>query len=202
MQFKLASHCVWSLWGYLSHKLTSVLSSVVGSVCLQHWFLCHDVIMCFSYYNCMIEIIFMMSQCALYVYAWRQMYNNKQSWISNHQPHDCLLNRLFRRRSNKHQSSASLVFVRGIHRWPVNSSHKGSVMRKRFPFDDVITNNMADFFAPNRNKKAKGELCACHRWIPQWRRKCFPLMTSSWRLLTLTLTHLPLVPHMCFSESN
>ena len=62
------------------YQLTSVRSSVVGSV-LQHWFLCHDVIMCFSYYNCMIEIIFMMSQCALYVYAWRQMYNNKQSWI-------------------------------------------------------------------------------------------------------------------------
>ena len=38
----------------------------------------------------------------------------------------------------KHQSSASLAFVRGIHRSPVNSPHKGQVMRKRFPFDDVI----------------------------------------------------------------
>ena len=38
----------------------------------------------------------------------------------------------------KHQSSASLAFVRGIHRWSVNSPHKGSVTRKRFPFDDVI----------------------------------------------------------------
>ena len=38
----------------------------------------------------------------------------------------------------KHQSSASLAFVRGIHRWLVNSSHKGPVMRKMFPFDDVI----------------------------------------------------------------
>ena len=38
----------------------------------------------------------------------------------------------------KHQSSASLAFVRGIHRWPVNSSHKGPVTRKLFPFDDVI----------------------------------------------------------------
>ena len=27
----------------------------------------------------------------------------------------------------KHQSSASLAFVRGIHRWPVNSPHKGPV---------------------------------------------------------------------------
>ena len=32
----------------------------------------------------------------------------------------------------KHQSSASLAFVWGIHRWPVNSPHKGPVTRKRF----------------------------------------------------------------------
>ena len=38
----------------------------------------------------------------------------------------------------KHQSSASLAFVREIHRWPVNSPHKGPVTRKMFPFDDVI----------------------------------------------------------------
>ena len=38
----------------------------------------------------------------------------------------------------KLQSSASLAFVRGIHRWPVNSPHKGPVTRKMFPFDDVI----------------------------------------------------------------
>ena len=170
----------------------------------------------------MIEIIFMMSQCALYVYAWRQMYNNKQSWIfksycnflwvnlfvllffiiwifihyhvvvaisiidfifnvfntitlcpircvnglvllsflwldnpfyswvyaitvtrdgvSNHQPRDCLLNRLVGADKRKQQNSASLAFVWGIHlhRWPVNSPHKSPVMRKMFPFDDVI----------------------------------------------------------------
>ena len=33
---------------------------------------------------------------------------------------------------------SSLVFVRGIHRRPVNSPHKGPVTRKMFPFDDVI----------------------------------------------------------------
>ena len=41
----------------------------------------------------------------------------------------------------KHQSSASLAFVRGIHRWPVNSPHKGLVTRKIFTFDDVIMSN-------------------------------------------------------------
>ena len=38
----------------------------------------------------------------------------------------------------KHQSSTSLAFVRGIHQWLVNSLHKGPVMWKMFPFDDII----------------------------------------------------------------
>ena len=36
----------------------------------------------------------------------------------------------------EHQSSASLAFVRGIHRRPVNSPHKGPVTRKMFPFTE------------------------------------------------------------------
>ena len=44
---------------------------------------------------------------------------------------------------SKHQSSASLAFVRGIHRLPVNSPHKkGTVRRKMFPFDDIIMKNL------------------------------------------------------------
>ena len=39
---------------------------------------------------------------------------------------------------SKHQGSASLAFVRGIHRGPVNSPHKWPVTRKMSPFDDVI----------------------------------------------------------------
>ena len=38
----------------------------------------------------------------------------------------------------KHQISASLAFVWGIHRGPVNSPHKWPVTRKMFLFDDVI----------------------------------------------------------------
>ena len=40
----------------------------------------------------------------------------------------------------KHQGSASLDFLRGIHRWPMDSHHKGPVTRKMFPIDDVIMN--------------------------------------------------------------
>ena len=38
----------------------------------------------------------------------------------------------------KHQSSASLAFVRGIHRGPVNSPQKWPVTRKMVPLGDVI----------------------------------------------------------------
>ena len=62
---------------------------------------------------------------------WR---HSERDGVSNHQPHDCLLNCLFRQRWKKHQSSASLAFVQ----WPVNSPHKGPETRKMFPFDDVI----------------------------------------------------------------
>ena len=48
----------------------------------------------------------------------------------------------------KYQSSASLVHVRGIHRWPVNSPLKGPVAREMFPFDDVIMKLRASASAP------------------------------------------------------
>ena len=47
-----------------------------------------------------------------------------------------------------HQSSASLAFVREIHRWPVNSPHKGPVTRKRFSFYDIIMISQAPNFLP------------------------------------------------------
>ena len=50
----------------------------------------------------------------------------------------CLRYHFFRRRSKKTWNSMSLFFVRGIHRWPVDSPHNGPVTRKMFPFDDVI----------------------------------------------------------------
>ena len=67
-----------------------------------------------------------------------QWHHNERDGISNHQPKNCLLNCLFRSRSKKHQSSVSLAFVQGMHQWTVNSLHKGPLMRKMFPFDDVI----------------------------------------------------------------
>ena len=75
--------------------------------------------------------------------AWLQLKSlewrhNGHDGISNHQPHDCLLNRLFKRRSNK----TSKPHVTGL--CEVNSMvtgefpHKWPVTQKMFPFNDVI----------------------------------------------------------------
>ena len=54
--------------------------------------------------------------------------------VSNYQPHDCLLDRLFRRRSKK----TLKLCDSGICAGNSPSPHKWPVARKKFPFDDVI----------------------------------------------------------------
>ena len=66
---------------------------------------------------------------------WR---HNGHDCVSNHQPHDCLLNRLFRRRSKKTPKLRVTGLCAGNSPGPVNSPHKGPVTLKMFPFDDVI----------------------------------------------------------------
>ena len=65
-----------------------------------------------------------------------QWHHNERDGISNHQHIDCLLYRCSCA-DKKDQSSASLVVVRGIHRWPMNSPIKRPVTRKMIPFDHV-----------------------------------------------------------------
>ena len=66
---------------------------------------------------------------------WR---HNDHDGVSNHQPHGCLLNRLFRRRSKKTTKLRVTGLCVGNSPGPVNSLHKGPVTQKVFPFDDVI----------------------------------------------------------------
>ena len=65
---------------------------------------------------------------------WR---HNGRDGVSNHHPYSTVYSGADQR---KHQSPASLAFVRGIHRSAVNSPHKGPVTRKMFLFHDVIMN--------------------------------------------------------------
>ena len=68
---------------------------------------------------------------------WR---HNGRDCVSNHQLHDCLLNRLFRHRSKKTSKLRVTGLCAGNSPASVNSPHKGPVTRKMFPFDDVIMN--------------------------------------------------------------
>ena len=61
-------------------------------------------------------------------YSLRWRHNGRDS-VSNHQPHHCLLNRLFGRRSKK---------TSNFRREPTNSPHKWPVTRKMIPSVDVI----------------------------------------------------------------
>ena len=76
-----------------------------------------------------------MKQNVSFSLQWR---HNGHNSISNHQPHDCLLNRLFRRRSKKTSKLRITGLCAGNSPGAVNSPHKWPVTLKMFPFDDVI----------------------------------------------------------------
>ena len=79
----------------------------------------------------------------------------------------------------KHQRSASLAFMGGIHPWPANSPHKRPATRKMFPFDDVIMEPWKDSSA--RMLETHGfEYRQCHRkttYIPAIRNN-FPVQVN------------------------
>ena len=77
----------------------------------------------------------------------------------------------------KHESSASVAFVRGTHRGPVNSPQKWQVTRKMFSFDDVIMKRTMDT-RKITTKNRKNDLRWRHWgwWVKhlsnRWIRKC------------------------------
>ena len=77
----------------------------------------------------------------------------------------------------KHDSSASLAFVREIHRGPVNSPHKWPVTRKMFPFDDVIMRFLGNVdklhvYMTYLNVYMTDKICIWHDDVIKW--KHFP----------------------------
>ena len=66
---------------------------------------------------------------------WR---HNDHDSVSNHQPHGCLLKRLYMRWSKKTSKLCVTGLCEGNSPGSVNSPHKGPVARKMFPFDDAI----------------------------------------------------------------
>ena len=79
----------------------------------------------------------------------------------------------------KHQNSALLAFVRGIHRWPMVSPHKGLVTQKMFPFDDIMI--------------YPSFVCVLVR--PAWLRHCLHRRLSFWQLWVQSVTN-------CFQKDD
>ena len=126
--FLLYHTYLWNKQQVMSINLTT-WSTMQYHVVVDH--VVFNVIYCQVRYNTIVDSLELQQSCAKSSsLQWR---HNERHGVSNHQRHDCLLDCL-----SKYQSSASLTFVRGIHRWPVNSPHKRPVTRKMFPFDDVI----------------------------------------------------------------
>ena len=74
-----------------------------------------------------------------------QWHHNERDCVSDHQPHDCLLNRLFRRKSKK----TSKLRVTGL------CDGNSPVTQKMLPFDNVImeSKNKLAGFKPRRLEK-------------------------------------------------
>ena len=98
---------------------------------------------------------------------WR---HNEHGGVSNHQPHGCLLNRLFRHRSKKTSKLRVTSLCVGNSPGPVNSPHKGPVTRKIFPFDDVV-------MIGSSRKGRKGQVIASAKVDPDLCRHIY-MMTS------------------------
>ena len=89
---------------------------------------------------------------------WR---HNDHDGVSNHQPHGCLLNRLYRRRPKKTSKICVTGLCVGNSPGPVNSPHKGPVTRKMFLFDDVI---MEKWSLQNVGHLVSASFRQCHVW--------------------------------------
>ena len=73
-------------------------------------------------------------------YGWIPLHwrHNGRDCVSSHQPQDCLLKRLFGRRSKETSKLRVTGLCAGNSPGPVNSPHKWPITWKMFPFDDVI----------------------------------------------------------------
>ena len=90
---------------------------------------------CYSFYTRSGKVCTVRGRVIIIALRWR---HNGRDSVSHHQPHDCLLNRLFRHRSKKTSKLRVTGLCAGNSQGQVNSPHKWPVTRKMFPFDDVI----------------------------------------------------------------
>ena len=135
-------YCIWNnVFSYLNRQLMTCVTIswlfyvIMSSFILKYWAPCHtiDLICDNSYAQTQLngphtrQLVVMgnldqwlgtaqwwglsgVNVLSTKTLQWR---HNERHGVSNHQPHVCLLNRLFRQRLKKHRSSASLDFYSG-----------------------------------------------------------------------------------------
>ena len=125
---------IW--WRHEMENLSELLVLCEGNAPTRRSVVSHKrpIIWIFDFYSLLVRTIGWRSGI-VGALQWR---HNDHDGVSNHQPHGCLLNRLFRRRSKKTSKLRVTGLCVGNSPGPVNSSHKGPVTPKMFPFDDVI----------------------------------------------------------------
>ena len=117
------SNITWLLWSFECWPIhTCIWVRLRNCGCLVTWF-CYHLIA--KPGNKTAEV----SWPDPYTLHWR---HNERNGVSNHQPHDCSRNRLFRRRSKKTSKLRVTDLCAG------NSPVTRPVTRKMFPFDNVI----------------------------------------------------------------
>ena len=145
----LSNHMLSKVWDEVTYPFPNFNGCTVEVLEMISYFIPHfikDVItypcwgmnsvLCTCYSRIYKEIASCQVCCVLYyTLRWR---HNDHDGVSNHQPHGCLLNHLFRRRLKKPSKLRVTGLWAGNSPGPVNSPHKGPVTRKMFPFDDVI----------------------------------------------------------------
>ena len=86
-----------------------------------------------------IAILYLIRKLYVFIFAFTLQWRHKErDGVSNHRRLECMLNRLFKRRSNETSKLRVTGICEGNPLVTGGSPHKEPVTRKMFPFDDVI----------------------------------------------------------------
>ena len=83
------------LWFFYGHDM---FIYIYTKICIYAYTCTHTITRCYMTYNIALKLYGWLLTCWIH---FSQQQHNKRDSVSNHQPYDCLLNRLFRRRSKK-----------------------------------------------------------------------------------------------------
>ena len=132
------SHKQAALLWFISLKwmmLLYIACCFISMTCFCCWCCCFVIVAKTSPPFCNSFSWMLVAYIILLALSW--CHNGRDS-VSNHQPRDCLLNRLFRRRSKKASKLCVTGLCVGNSPGTVEFPHKWPVTRKKFPFDYVI----------------------------------------------------------------